>query len=96
MFRVMICWAIEIRYAWERKVFLETEWDIRTAIFNWTKTTAKNLAAYQQEMPELSSVEAKDLRALEQIMARMVAALSNGYVLDFEGILDIDIDGVPK
>lgn len=91
IFLVMINWALEIQYAWERKVFLETEWDIRTAIINWTKTTAKNLSAYQQEMPELSPVEAKDLRALEMVMARMIAALSNGYVLDFDGILDIDI-----
>lgn len=92
IFLVMINWAIAIQYAWKRKVFLETEWDIRTAIFNWTKTAAKNLAAYQQEMPELSPLEEKDLRALELVMARMIAALSNGYILDFEGILDIDMD----
>lgn len=92
IFLVMINWAIAIHYAWERKVFLETEWDIRTAIFNWTKITAKNLAAYQQEMPKLSPLEVKDLRALELVMVRMIAALSNGYILDFEGILDIDMD----
>lgn len=96
IFLVMICWAIEIRYAWENKIFLETEWDIRTAIFNWTKTTAKNLVAYQQELPELSPIEIKDLQELELIMARMIAALSNGYVLDFEGILDIDMDKAQK
>ena len=89
-FLVMINWALEIQYAWRRKVFLETEWDIRTAIINWTKTTTKNLSVYQEEMPELSPIEKKDLHALEQLLAIMTAALSNGYLLDFGGVLEAD------
>lgn len=87
-FLVMICWAIEIRYAWERKVFLETEWDLRTAIFNWIKAAANNISAYQDVNPELSPEEEYDLRILEKVMASMTAALLNGYVLDFCEELD--------
>ena len=89
-FLVMINWALEIQYAWRRKVFLETEWDIRTAIINWTKTTTKNLSVYQEKMPELSPIEKKNLHALEQLLAIMTAALSNGYLLDFGGVLEAD------
>lgn len=88
IFRVMINWAIEIRYAWERNVFLETEWDLRTAIFNWIKITAKNIAAYQEEKSKLLPEEANDLRILEQVMAGMTAAMLNGYVLNFCAELD--------
>lgn len=88
IFRVMINWAINIRYAWERKVFLETAWDLRTAIFSWVKTTAKSISAYQEKKPVLSPVEANDLRVLERVMGGMTAALSNGYVLNYCEELD--------
>ncbi len=90
VFRVMINWAINIRYAWERKVFLENEWDLRTAIFNWVKTAAKNISAYQEDRPDLSPDDANDLRVLEKVMAGMTSAVSNGYVLDFCEELDSD------
>ncbi len=86
----MINWAINIRYAWERKVFLETEWDLRTAIFNWVKMAAKNISVYQDDKPELSPVDANDLRILEKVMAGMTSAVVNGYVLDFCEELDSD------
>ena len=90
IFRVMVNWAIEIRYAWERKVFLETEWDLRTAIFNWVKTASKNISAYQEEKPELSPDDANDLRVLEKVMAGMTSAVLNGYTFDFCEELDSD------
>ncbi|MBO6235387.1 MAG: glycosyltransferase [Schwartzia sp.] len=90
IFRVMINWAINIRYAWERKVFLETEWDLRTAIFNWTRTAAQNISAYQEDKPDLSPDDESDLRVLEQVMAGMTAAVSNEYVFDFCEELDAD------
>lgn len=90
IFRVMINWAINIRYAWERNVFLETEWDLRTAIFNWVKIAAKNISAYQEEKPKLSPDDANDLRVLEKVMASMTAGVLNGYVLDFCKDLDAE------
>lgn len=90
IFRVMVNWAIEIRYAWERKVFLENEWDLRTAIFNWVKTASKNISAYQEEKPELSPDDANDLRVLEKVMAGMTSAVLNGYTFVFCEELDSD------
>lgn len=90
IFRVMINWAINIRYAWERKVFLETEWDLRTAIFNWTRTAAQNISAYQEDKPDLSPDDESDLRVLEQVMASMTASVLNGYEFDFGEALDAD------
>ncbi len=89
-FRVMINWAINIRYAWERKVFLETEWELRTAIFNWVETAAQNISTYQNNKPELSPDDANDLRVLEKVMAGMTSAVVDGYVLDFCEELDSD------
>lgn len=88
IFRVMINWVIEIRYAWERHVFLETEQDLRTAILNWTNVTTHNLLVYQEDASELSPDDAKDLQLLEHVLAVMTAALSNGFILDFGEELD--------
>ncbi|MBR1553111.1 MAG: glycosyltransferase [Schwartzia sp.] len=90
IFRVMVSWALDIRYAWERKIFLESEPDLRLAILNWIKTTATNLLTYEEEQPDLSPDDANDLKVLEHVFASMAAALSNGYMLDFGEALDRD------
>ena len=90
IFRVLINWAINIRYAWERKVFLENERDLRTAIFNWIRTVASNISKYQEDRPQLSPDDENDLRVLEQAMAGMASAVVNGYEFDFGEELDAD------
>ena len=90
IFCIMINWAIEIRYAWERHVFLETEQDLCTAILNWTKVTINNLLVYHEASSELSPDAVRDLQLLERVLAVMTAALSNGYILDFGEELDVD------
>ena len=83
IFRVMVSWALQIRYAWERKVFLENEPDLRLSILNWSKSALTNLISCQEKLSDLPPDDEKDLRVFERVLAAMTAALVNGYVLDF-------------
>ena len=82
-FRVLVNWAIEIRYAWGKKVFLETEREMRLSVLNWILVALGALRECDEQQPELSPDDAKDLQLLEKVFAGMAAALSNGYVLDY-------------
>ena len=88
--RILLSWAINIRYAWERNVFLETEQDLRCAILSWIKVTVNTLFIHLEMQPNLSPEDATDFRVLEQTFTGMAAALSDGYVLDFGEVLDSD------
>lgn len=74
-----ICWALEIQTAWQRKVFLETEWDVHNAILRWMQEAVRILQIAQHKGPQET-----DVVVLQEIVIRMAQALQNGFVLDFE------------
>ena len=80
---VWICWLINIRYAWNHKIYLESEEDIEKALLMWLEKATNQIKIYQAD-----GYSSKRFDLLKRIIEDVSRAMTNGYVLDFNLLLD--------
>lgn len=73
-----IRWAKLVKRAWEQKIFLATETDLRTAILAWFEFSALR----GLKLPLQRDYHGAEVEALEKVFAAMALALSNGYQIE--------------
>ena len=75
---VAVQWVKLIKSAWERKIFLRTEKDIRQSILGWFKYFVER----SLEIPLEPGYHGKEVQTLEKYFVAMAQALSNGYKIE--------------
>ncbi|MBR3499337.1 MAG: glycosyltransferase [Selenomonadaceae bacterium] len=73
-----IQWVKLIKSAWERKIFLRTEKDIRQSILAWFKYFVER----GLELPLARGYHGKEVQTLKKYFVTMAQALSNGYKIE--------------
>ena len=73
-----IQWIKLIKSAWEQKIFLRTEKDIRQSILAWFKYFVER----GLELPLARGYHGKEVQTLEKYFVTMAQALSNGYKIE--------------
>ena len=74
-------WAKIFKTAWEEKLFIKTEDDLRTCILKWINTISNSLVRAQKE-----NYYSEYVTLLEKTLAAMATALYNGYNIDLPTI----------
>ena len=69
-----ICWTQLFKTAWERKIFLTTEEQIRVRILNWIYSASIRLI-----QADKNNYKGGEILTLHKTMKAMIDALSNGY-----------------
>ena len=75
---VEIYWAKIFKIAWDKKIFLETEDEIRVRIIEWLFSACLRL-----KVSHAKKFTDKSITTLEKIMTAMTQALYNGYQINF-------------
>lgn len=89
---VAIQWAKLIKSAWERKIFLKTEKDIRTSIIGWFSFPALR----GLDIPLRNNYHGKEVETLEKYFVTMSQALSNGYKIELPPVEYSEQDPIKK
>ena len=76
---VPVCYAIEIKYAWEKKKFITSEVEIELCILNCISTALTSI----KQLKEIEYNQySQDYFILKQLIKAMGNALLNGYNID--------------
>ncbi len=70
-----VCWAKLFKTAWDKKIFIETEDEIRSRIINWLMSGCRRLLKANMHTDEF-------VVTLEKTMIAMLEALHNGYQIN--------------
>ena len=89
---VAIQWAKLIKAAWDEKIFIKTEKDLRTSILGWfTFPALRGL-----KLPLMNDYHGKEVETLEKYFVMMAQALSNGYKLELPPVEYSEQDAIKK
>ena len=89
---VSIQWAKMIKSAWEKKIFLKTEKDVRQSILKWF-----NFIGFRGlEHPFKDNYHGKEVETLEKYFVTMAQALSNGYKIELPPVEYSAQDAIKK
>ncbi len=78
---MVICWARLMKTAWEKKVFLKTEDEIRRAFIHWMRILSLKLSEAQK-----AKYHGEEVSILEDFYIAMAKALNNGYNIELPPI----------
>ena len=78
--------------AWERKIFLKTENDVRKSILSWFKF----IGWRGLKLPLEKNYHGKEVETLEKYFVTMAQALSNGYKLELPPVEYSEQDAIKK
>ena len=76
-FLTSINYAKLLKSAWDRKIFLKTETDVRRALYYWLQ-----LAASRLRFAVENNLSANEVKSLEKTFIAMTKALENGYKIE--------------
>ncbi len=87
-----IQWAKMIKSAWEKKIFLKTEKDVRQSILKWF-----NFVGFRGlQHPLDDNYRGKEVETLEKYFVTMARALSNGYKIELPPVEYSAQDAIKK
>lgn len=76
---VWICWLLNIRYAWNNRIYLKSERDINIALNTWLEKARRQVAMYSR-----INYTSKRFDLLKRLIDSVEVALHNGYILKFD------------
>jgi hypothetical protein len=83
----ILCWAIELKYAWNKKIFIQDKKSMRNAIYRWISLASGVLTRVEDD--EINSVNYLKAVCTLQDMAQ---ALTHDYQLNYEINAESDVN----
>lgn len=76
---VLLCWLLDIKYAWDNKMFLTTDEEFKKTIIQWLKK-----AMVRMEKRCDDNYDTPRFKLLKKVFVKVAESLINGYKLELE------------